>query len=494
MMIPQAGRLAAIGTLLHANLAARHDSIVVETAERAFTGADLLRRSAGVARVLAENGLSRGDRALFFLVGNEDALVCSLACWWLCATPVLMDFRSPAAQRRRIAELLGARLIVEQRRPSGEEQYESLIWNETWCERPAWDAPWPQQDDLDAVPAFMSLSSGTTGLPKAYVHSHQRSTGRVLDRESTGESTGGLIFTPMNLSFAATRNMVMAGLHYGARIRFASPLFSAGELVEMIAASGATACALPPPLIRNLAREVGERSTPFFDRLVMLRSIGGPASAEDKLEAYTRLSRGYVMTYASGLTGTATQLGGPDLLSHTASVGRPLRTVRIEIVDPETLRPLGTGQAGLIRVWTPNLADDVIEAAEGAPNTERWGEGWGIPGDFGRLDAEGYLTIVGREADMIVRGGVNVAPQEIENLLRKDPRIVDVGVVGIDDPAYGQEIAVFIVAESGEEADFHVLCMSLLASDRRPRIIRLVKRLPYNANGKLVRNELRAML
>lgn len=487
-------QITGMGALINATFLADPGKIAVETAERKFTGGDLLRRSAGVARVLADNGLQRGGKAIFFLVNNEDALVCTMACWHLCATPVLMDFRSPPGQRRQIAELVGASLIVESRRPAGVDDYESLIWNENWCERPAIDVAFPSDGELAQVPAFMSFSSGTTGLPKAYVHSHRSSASRVSLRMTSGEHEGGLSLTPMNMSFSATRNMVMAALVARVVMRFAPPLFNTSELVEMIASSGATACALPPPLIRNLAREIGERSKPYFSRLEMLRSIGGPASVEDKLAAYHNLCSGYMMTYASGLTGTATQLCGPEMLTHTATVGQATRNVRVEIVDPETLAPLPVNQVGLIKVYTPNLADDVIEHPDGGGSAERRGEGWGIPGDFGVLNPDGYLTIVGREADMIVRGGVNVAPQEIENILRKDGRVIDVGVVGIDDADFGQEVAVFLVVESGEEADFHALCMRSLSSDRRPRIIRLVKRLPYNVNGKLMRSQLPAML
>lgn len=95
---------------------------------------------------------------------------------------------------------------------------------------------------------------------------------------------------------------------------------------------------------------------------------------------------------------------------------------------------------------------------------------------------------------MIVRGGVNVPPQEIENALRRDARVQDVGVVGVDDDVMGQEIALFIVVKSGTEDDFHLLCRQLFAPERRPRIIKIVKALPYNANGKLLRRKLAEML
>ncbi|PWW03496.1 acyl-CoA synthetase (AMP-forming)/AMP-acid ligase II [Hoeflea marina] len=485
---------AGLGTRLYRALSARSGDVVVETAERMFTGADLLRRAAGVARVLSAAGLGKGGRAVICLPAGDDALTCILACWHLAATPVPMDFRSPAGQRRQISELVGAHVVVEPRRPAGAEGYESLIWNEAWCEGAAVDAAYASNAELNDVPAYLAFSSGTTGLPKTYVQSHRRMAGRMLVRLASRETAGARSFTPMTLAFSATRNMVTGALLSGGVVRFGPPLFSTGELIEMIDASRASVVALPPPLIRNMLREIGPRSTPYFSRLSSLRSIGGPASAEDKIGAYTHLSNGYLMSYGTGLTGNVSLLSGPDVLTHPQTVGRAVASVGFEIVDPETLRPLGRNVPGLIKIITPWLADDVIEDVRPGAIAERRGEGWGIPGDVGMLDDEGFLTILGREADMIVRGGVNVAPQEIENLLRRDPRITDIGVTGIDDPSYGQEIAAFIVAASGEEADFHALCMQLLSYDRRPRIIRLVSRLPYNVNGKLLRGELAAML
>jgi long-chain acyl-CoA synthetase len=118
------------------------------------------------------------------------------------------------------------------------------------------------------------------------------------------------------------------------------------------------------------------------------------------------------------------------------------------------------------------------------------GAGWGIPGDIGFLDDDGFLTIVDREADMIVRGGVNIAPQELEKLIRTHPQVLDVAVAGYPDDIMGQEIAAFVISDSATIDDLRAFLRANVASDRRPREIRLVRSLPYNDNGKLLRRQL----
>ncbi|MBN9275177.1 MAG: long-chain fatty acid--CoA ligase, partial [Mesorhizobium sp.] len=243
-------------------------------------------------------------------------------------------------------------------------------------------------------------------------------------------------------------------------------------------------------VISRLVREVGERSAALLPDVAVLFSIGGPATPDDKLAAYRNLSPGYRINYSSSLTGAISSLSDADLLAKPASAGRPLADVRIEIVDPDG-RPLGTGQNGLIKAWTPTMVSAVMLAGN-KPfiDPKVMGPGWGIPGDIGFIDDEGFLTIVDREADMIVRGGVNVAPQELEKLIRQHPKVRDVAVAGFPDATMGQEIAAFIVAEPAGQAEIEAFLRANIASDRRPREIRIVTSLPYSDNGKLLRRKL----
>ena len=341
------------------------------------------------------------------------------------------------------------------------------------------------------IPAALSPSSGTTGKPKIYVQSHEVLHRRLMTRRFDVVAGQSRLLTPMMLSFSATRHLVLEFLCTGGTVIFDPPLFSASELIERLLSTRVDATALAPSVIRSILREVGSRDAPLFSDLKLLRSIGGPAMPEDKVAAYRNLTKGYRMSYSSGLTGPIAKLVGDDVLARPETVGRPADHAKVSIVDPETLVELPAGTPGLVRVASPLVVDRVITAD--GQEAERFGPGWGIPGDIGVLDEAGFLTIIGRESDMIVRGGVNVAPQELERILRAADGVVDVAVLGVADDALGQEIAAFFVSDL-DEAELHAICMRHCTPDRRPRILRKVPALPLNANGKLQRTRLAQML
>jgi len=407
---------------------------------------------------------------------------------------VLIDFRTPATQRSKISLLVSARFTIEDRHPKGADDYEYVMWADIRDGNKLIDTDFPEFDALARVPAFLSLSSGTTGFPKAYVQSHAHVAGKIMTRQKLEGTGGGTFYTPMTLSFSATRQVVINYLAFEDKVVFGKPLFSTSELVENILSVSPTACALPPPIIRNLVAEVGEQTEPIFSGLKVLRSIGGPATVEDKLGAYKNLTNGYRMGYSSSLTGVTTVLAGENLLKKPETTGVPIDGIKIEIVDPDTFARLPEGESGLIKVQTPYLASRIIHFNETEDSNEFLDNGWASAGDLGFMDTDGFLTLTGRLGDMIVRGGVNIAPQELENILRKHPIVDDVAIFGVEDDDFGQEVAAFFVSKTASEKDLYELCMQEISFERRPRVIKLVDRLSYNLNNKLERTKLAALL
>ncbi len=443
-----------------------------------------------IATHLAAAGIGPGDRVGIAVSNVLEAALCILACWRLSATPSVIDFRTPRPVRARLAADFGLAALLESRSPPGVEVYPALAFAPAWRIEAAGTSP-----DLDAIdcthPAFLMLSSGTTGAPKGYLQAHEVLGRRLASYINVADDSAPRFLTPMTLAFSATRQHVMNYLVRGGVINFFPLLYTPSELIEGLLAFRATASALPPPIVARLVREVGERDTPLFPGMKVLDSIGGPALPEDKLSAYRNLSPAYSIKYASSLTGRISQLAGADVLARPESAGRVAPGVRVEILDAEG-RALPPGAPGVIKAWTHTMASGVVSAGRGHHvDPAVMGEGWGIPGDIGSLDEEGFLTILDRQEDMIVRGGVNVAPQEIEALIRAHPEVEDVAVAGIPDAALGQEIAAFVVAGAAlAEPALRAFLTANLIADRRPRHIRLVRALPYNANGKLVRRSL----
>lgn len=446
----------------------------------------------GQVRCLASNlraaGVRHGDYVGLAMVDTADVLLSAMACWLLTATPVIMDFRSPRSQRAWIARDFDLVVVLESDTVP-DTPYPAMIYERAWRHIPVPGPELPGFGD-DTNPAFLLFSSGTTGTPKAYVQTHERLKQRIDARREILEEGPSLFLTPMALTYSATRHHVLGYLARGGTVHFYPPLFSPSELTEALLSARATGTALPPSVIARLAKEAGPRSEPLFPSLNVLASVGGPARPADKVAAYRSLSPGYRMSYASTLTGTIALLAGPDVLARPEAAGRVVASARAEIVDIEG-RVLPLGEAGLVKAWTTSVVPFLLgPGRKEYVDPATMGPGWGIPGDIGFLDADGFVTLIDRQADMIVRDGVNVAPQELEKIIAAHPKVQEVAVVGFADDIHGQEIAAFIVTRDGTVEELRTYMRAHIAPEKRPREIRLVPELPLSPAGKLMRRQL----
>lgn len=468
---------------------AHGDKVAMVNDRSQITYAQALTQIGHLAVNFSASGIRPGDRVGLAMVDNIDVVLSILACWKNSATPVVIDFRTPRSQRARQARDFGLKMVFESRAMPGDEIYPNALFDTGWksASAPGFEASAPMDD---ANPAFLIFSSGTTGDPKAYTQSHEALARRIAARRSVVEGTAKRFLTPMALSYSAMRHQTFGYLLYGGVVRFFPPLFTPSELIEALLSFQASGTALAPSVIARMVKETGERATHLLPKLSVLYSIGGPARGEDKIAAWRYISPGYRISYSSSLTGIISSLSGSDILAKPESAGRPVAGVQIEIVGPDG-HVLQQGDRGLIKARTPTMASAVLMPGNRLfVDPQIMGSDWGIPGDIGFLDADGFVTIVDREADMIVRGGVSVAPQELEKLIRAHSKVQDVAVAGFADETMGQEIAVFIVSEQGTTEEFQAFLRANIAPDRRPREIRIVPSLPYSSNGKLLRRQL----
>ena len=177
----------------------------------------------------------------------------------------------------------------------------------------------------------------------------------------------------------------------------------------------------------------------------------------------------------------------------TSSIGRPLSDVEVKIVDNNgNTVPLGSTGELLVRgprVMTGYWGDEEKSSQVLTP------EGWLKTGDMGWMDEEGYIYLAGRGDDMIIRGGENISPEEVEEVLRAHPKVEDAAVIGVPDPEWGQQPRAIVVLRQGEEAspeDIIEFCRKRLAGFKRPRSVVFVDALPNNQMGKVLKKELRA--
>jgi acyl-CoA synthetase (AMP-forming)/AMP-acid ligase II len=189
-------------------------------------------------------------------------------------------------------------------------------------------------------------------------------------------------------------------------------------------------------------------------------------------------------------TGPVTVVKGDVAFANPYTCGKPMRGIELQIWNDEN-QPRPTGEIGEImvrssmtaRYWNNPEANAALYSAD-----------WLHTGDLGRLDEEGYLYFVDRKKDLIKTGGENVYPQEVEAILGQHPSIVEVAVIGLPDPTWGQAVTAVIVPSDGADVsldDVKELCQGKIAGYKIPKAIELIDKIPRNETGKVIKRELR---
>jgi acyl-CoA synthetase (AMP-forming)/AMP-acid ligase II len=472
-------------------LAARWpDRPAVQSHDTNLTFSHLVDRARRIAAVLQKNGIGVGDRVGIAQASTTHAFLLMLASWFCGATALVVDFRTRAPERQKLADSLGLRVFVEDRPGPGAAVYDAVRSDAIWAEESRASST-AMPTSLDNPIAVIGVSSGTSGLPQPVALSHNcLFTRAALVITSPQWIRGCRLMATAPLSFTATRMNVLSCLLDGGSVYFTPILISSEELAETIERTKANAMLTVPATVRGLMGLSGG-SKPLFPGMHYLMSCGAPMSAAEKVAAQQTLSPGFLENYGSTMAGMLTLLESKDIPVHGNSVGRPLHNVRVEIVDGQD-RPLPPGEVGAIRARTPGVA---LPLSLGDGEEERTSDllidGWIYPGDIGTLSEDGFLKIVGRSSDMIVRGGSKVYPSEVEGVLAEHEAVAEAAVVGWPDQKLGEEVAAFVVLRaSAQPQEILAYCRSKLHPDKQPRQIFIVDALPRNANGKLVKREL----
>lgn len=347
--------------------------------------------------------------------------------------------------------------------------------------------------------AILLFTSGTTGEPKAAILRHEQLTSYVLstvELGAAGEEEAALVSVPPY--HIAGISAVLTGV-FAARRTFYLPAFTPESWVAAAADEKVTQAMVVPTMLGRILDEL-ERRGGALPHLRAL-SYGGGRMPQPVIMRALRMLPDVGFVNAYGLTETSSTIAilGPedhrralhDDAAHRrlASVGRPLPSVEIEIRGPDGL-PNPAGVAGEIFVRGPQIAGEythrkAIDA-----------DGWFATNDGGYLDEQGYLFVEGRLDDVIVRGGENISPGEVEDVLRTHPAVEDVAVVGLPDDQWGEKIAAVVVARDDHlaEAELSAWVREHLRSTKTPDTWVFASSLPYNETGKLLRRSLRADL
>ncbi len=408
--------------------------------------------------------------------------------------------------RTRATVLIGETALVDPLRPfiadgtvhsiitidGPTHEYDAFV-----ADPPAIELPEPAADDI----AWLLFTSGTTGAPKGAMLSHRAmvaaATNTALGRPVAADDVYLLAFA---LCHVAGYNVLIMHLH--GRPIVLVRRFDADEFIALTAQHRVSNTSLAPTMVSALL----EHPDASPEALASLRQIAyGSAAvpAEVLRRAMDRwhcdFAQGYGMTELGGnavfMGGDEHRRGiGPDPhLLHAAGRPGPLAAVRIVDAHVEgTLVDVEPGDTGEIAVHGPQVFDGYWEDPVATAATII--DGWLRTGDLGRIDPEGFLSIVDRKKDIIVSGGENVASREVEEVLHRHPGVLEVAVVGVADDHWGEVVCAAVVARAGVPIDAEqVIEVSRehLASYKKPRHVVFVDELPRNTSGKVMKHVLR---
>jgi O-succinylbenzoic acid--CoA ligase len=342
------------------------------------------------------------------------------------------------------------------------------------------------------MPATLLYTSGTTGRPKGAVLTHGNHLWSALGSAlRLGQRRGDRWLVPLPFSHVGGLAVLLRCAWYGTTA-VVSRDFEADAVARVLADAAITHVSLVPTMLARLLEARGDRPAPPRLRAVLL----GGAAAPAELLAHAA-DIGFPLAPTYGLTEAASQVTtrspgrGP---CPEGGVGRPLAFTSLAIADDDG-HALPAGQEGEILVRGPTVMAGYWRDAPASAAAVV--DGWLRTGDLGRLGEDGELQVLARREDLIVTGGENVYPAEVEALLRQHPGVAECCVVGLPDPEWGAIVAAAVVPAAGaalDPAELQAFLRTGLAGYKLPRRILCLDALPRNAAGKLLRSEARERL
>ena len=476
---------------------------------RRWSYRSLLRAAQGAAHIISNRGISNGGVSHVALLDeNSEAAAIALFGAAMAGVPyVPLNYRLAdsdlAALLHRIAPayITGDVARIERLSPKGAHSVRSRSEFVTEAQLQAGAAGSAEEADGVAIVLF---TSGTTAAPKAALLKHSNLLSYILGTVEFGAAAtdeAALVSVPPYHIAGVTA--LLSSIYSMRRILLLPAFHPANWLALAAAERASNAFVVPTMLSRIIAcMEAGASAD-----LSALRAIayGGGRMPTELIERALDLFPQVNFTNAYGLTETSSTIAllGPEehRAAHRAtdpahrarlsSVGKPLPTVQIEIRDSHG-RPLAPGERGEIHVRGEQVSGEYRERR--AIDVD----GWFPTRDTGWMDAEGYLFLAGRADDVIVRGGENISPAEIEDTLMTHPAIADAAAVAVPSSEWGDAVGIAIVPRPGcarpSNEELCTLIKNRLRSSRVPERIAVVDALPYNEMGKLLRREVRALL
>jgi long-chain acyl-CoA synthetase len=267
--------------------------------------------------------------------------------------------------------------------------------------------------------------------------------------------------------------------------------WDAREWLRLVERHRVTACFMVPAyFIRLLEVPAAERATYDTSSLRLVLHAAAPCPVPVKWQILDALPSAEIWEFYGATEGGATRISPDAWRTHPGSVGTPWPGVEILILDAGG-RPVGPNETGTIFIRPPGGARFRYHNDAGKTDAAWVGDAFSV-GDVGHLDADGYLYVTDRASDMVLRGGVNIYPAEVEAVLQQHPAVVDCAVLGIPDPRLGEELLALVEVRGhvGSE-ELRLFCREHLADFKVPRDIEIVETLPRDPTGKVLKRRVR---
>ena len=486
-----------------------HPALELAGTSRSMSFGELDARSSQVAQALLAAGVGEQERVAFIDKNGFEFFEVTFGVAKLNAVGVAVNWRLAPVEMAQIIEDAQARVVIVgpdfipaiekvEAELTGVTTIVAIGGHERWVDYEDWigahTAEDPGTGSTGGDVAFQLYTSGTTGLPK----------GVMLTNDNFFKGVVGLgdqwRFTPDSVNLAlmpmfhiAGAGWSMVGLHYGCQtivLRDVDP----AVILQVIPQFGITNAFMVPAVIQFLLMTPGVESTDFTTLRAL---VYGASPITDKVlvQGLEMFGCEFIQVYGlTETTGAITQLDGvdhdpanrPNLLR---SCGKPYPWVEFRVVDADSGEDVGVGEVG--ELWTRSHQNMKgywnNEEATRQAVTE---DGWFKTGDAGYRDEDGFLFLHDRVKDMIVTGGENVYPAEVENALMKHPAVADVAVIGVPDQKWGEAVKAIVVKAAGTdptEAELITFCREHLAGFKLPKSVDFAEVLPRNPSGKLLK-------
>jgi acyl-coenzyme A synthetase/AMP-(fatty) acid ligase len=469
---------------------------------RTVSYGELQDATARIAGVLKARNLDPNDRVALLANNSIEHLICYFGVMAYGATICTVHVEMNRNQLDNIFARLKPKLVLHQdglglddlpasdsvarlRLGNWDEPETGTFYAEVAHQKPstACTAAGPRDD------AVILFTSGTSARPKGVVLNYRE----LLDNidpaaNGFGITAGDRVYDFRSFNWASAQLLgALVPINRGATLVMASK-FSASRFFSHVRQHGVTIAAGNPTTINILLNSDGSDHRDNVPTLRFLTSSSAPLTIEEWRRFEDRFGIPVAQGYGSSETGWIAAIPGEERRLGTA--GRPFPYHRLAIVDPDG-RQLPPGEVGHVEIGGlvghefRYLANDGSVAGSGSARMRT--------GDLGFLDAQGFLTLTGREKELIIRGGVNISPVEIDGILMQRPELIEAATIGVPDAIYGEEVVSFVVGRPGVTVDTNALlhyCALTLPAFKAPKEIVVSQSLPKTERGKLDRRAL----